>query len=173
MHEIISFEEYSKFGCPSCGDSSAYKRLSVRNTRLLTCGNCNIGYTILDNGATQSDFGKNGDYPKLQFHPRRKSVNLEPGSIVPISHLTVFTSSCFICGEAAERNLITYPADSDEAPVVETLIGNSVLTHHRPPKLTRILVGCCDKHQENLAVLKFLLEKYDGELSPATLELVQ
>lgn len=79
----ISYLDYLKYGCPSCGcDSAAGGNVSGYGTSSGTCRECNTTFVILGEGKRKSEIGygtgkkdSNGktifEYPELQQHPRK------------------------------------------------------------------------------------------------------
>ena len=79
----ISYSDYLKYGCPSCGcDSASGGNVSGYGTSSGTCRECNTTFVILADGERMSSIGygtgrknSNGEtifeYPELQPHPRK------------------------------------------------------------------------------------------------------
>lgn len=79
----ISWSDYMKYGCPSCGcDSASGGNFSGHGTSEGTCRECGTNFVLLADGQRKSGIGfgtgkkdENGktifEYPELQVHPRK------------------------------------------------------------------------------------------------------
>ena len=79
----ISWSDYMKYGCPSCGcDYARSGNISGRGTSFGTCRECDTSFAILADGQNEAGIGvgtgqkdENGkdifEFPKLQKHPRK------------------------------------------------------------------------------------------------------
>lgn len=84
----ISYSDYLKYGCPSCGcDSAAGGNFSGHGTSDGTCRECGTNFVILADGQRKSSIGYGTgrkdsseetifEYPELQPHPRKAHLGI-------------------------------------------------------------------------------------------------
>lgn len=68
----VSWNEYEKSGCVSCGCEYCYGTgMSGGGSTPVKCGECETVFVILAEGVTTSRIGFGVYYPKIQEHPRK------------------------------------------------------------------------------------------------------
>lgn len=169
----ISEYDFREWGCPSCGCLTGSLPVRHDDSMIFSCGSCRRACVILAAGTEKSSLALGPDlsiYPLRSPHPRagipahgapEHGDPNSPTRFIPEGIRNANAPICFVCSASPMLGnclIGRTQTDADTCRIVAMVgTGARIRPDAIPAQHARVEIGACNTHEQNLAMLEYLI----------------